>query len=146
MQDLLALVDARPGGRSQHGSAEHSGDVRLVRGPGANEAAGGRMDQLQVDDLRANECAVHPLAKGDDGGAGSCEVADIGQRCHVEVETVVAIPKKVPVADRRWIHAAGTERIVKRPASKASIGQIDAEQARPPRAALADKDEGRYGR
>jgi len=74
MQDLLALMDARLVGRSRGGPAEHSRNVGLVAGTGANPATCRGMYDVEVVELYSTEGAMDSLTERDDSGAGGGEL------------------------------------------------------------------------
>jgi hypothetical protein len=74
MQDLLALVDAGLVGRSRDRSVEHSGNMGLVAGTGANAASCRGMYEVEVVELNSTEGAIDSLTERDDSGAGRGEL------------------------------------------------------------------------
>jgi len=74
MQDLLALMDAGLVGRSRGGLVEHSRNVGLVAGTGANPATCRGMYDVEVVELYSTEGAMDSLTERDDSGAGGGEL------------------------------------------------------------------------
>jgi len=69
MQDLLALIDAGLVSRSRGGPVEHSRNMGLVAGTGANPAARRGMYDVEVVELYSTEGAMDSLTERDDSGA-----------------------------------------------------------------------------
>jgi len=69
MQDLLALVEAGLVGRRRGGPVEHSRNVGLVAGTGANPATCRGMYDVEVVELYSTEGAMDSLTERDDSGA-----------------------------------------------------------------------------
>src|ERR1700730_8455974 len=74
MQDLLAFMDSVPVRRSRGGSVEHSRNMGLVAGAGANAAACRRMYEVQVVELYSTEGAMESLPVFAEGRAGRGEL------------------------------------------------------------------------
>jgi hypothetical protein len=74
MQDLLALMDAGLVGRRWGGPVEHSRNVGLVAGTGANPATCRGMYDVEVVELYSTEGAMDSLTKRDDSRAGGGEL------------------------------------------------------------------------
>jgi hypothetical protein len=69
MQDLLALMDSGLVWRSRDGPVEHSRNMGLVAGTGANAAACRGMYEVEVVELYSTEGAMDSLTERDDSGA-----------------------------------------------------------------------------
>jgi hypothetical protein len=74
MQDLLALMDAGLVGRSRGGPVEHSRNMGLVAGTGANPATCRGMNDVEVVELYSTEGPMDSLTERDDRGAGRREL------------------------------------------------------------------------
>jgi hypothetical protein len=75
MEDLLALMDAGLVGPSRGGPVEHSRNMGLVAGTGANPATCRGMYDVEVVELYSTEGAMDSLTERDDSGARGGELA-----------------------------------------------------------------------
>jgi hypothetical protein len=104
--DLLRLVDAGFAQRCRRGSVEHSRNVGLIAGPGANAATCRGMYGVEVLELRSVESAMDSLTECNDGGASCGEPEHLHEDFRFKLPAVVPVLKEVHEGDRGGIDPA----------------------------------------
>jgi len=107
MEDLLRLVGTGLAERRRRGSVEHSRNVGLVAGPGANAAACRGMYGVKVLELHSVEGVMDSLTERNKGGASSGELEHLSEDFRFELPAIAPVLKEVHEGDRGGIDSAG---------------------------------------
>src|SRR5258708_3970449 len=91
---LTSLSEARTG------SAEHSLNVGMVAGPGANAATRRGMYGVEVLEVRSFEDTMDSLTECNDGGASSGELEYLSEDFRFKLPAIVPVLKEVHERDR----------------------------------------------